>query len=835
MGTILEILTTNYNGQFADITFYPCSGGSINIGEVALPYNYQSEYYYGTYSIYLIDYNKTCTLVVPCLSPTPTPTNTLTPTPTNTLTPTPTPTICIPEIIYDGEKFTNLPIQNGTSFKPDGTILYVTLHNGSPNDGVCAYSLSTPWDVSTITLPQIGCSIASPVSPSANYGSYFSPDGTKLFLANDSSNCILRYTLSTAWDISTSIYSPGDLYSGATFTDPIYVEFSPDGYYMFVNLNFSTIKRYTLTTPWVINSGVVESQSISVLSTFGIRFQNNGYYLFSISTNTGAIRIVKRTLSIPYDLTSVILTETSGSLSFITLGNFYSLNFKDGYKGFIGRYFSEIYAFNLNCEWDINGIVILPTPTPTPTITQTPTNTVTPTTTPTITPTPTSTPPPPFISVWRTTTPSESITLPYLVGGIYDGTIDWGDGTSSTNSYSGRTHTYASPNYYTVTIYGLIDGFRFASGGSRDKIYEVLQWGGGIKLSDNAFLKCSNLILTGVTDTLILSGLNNLSGLFSNCFSLTTINNINNWDVSNITNMSEMFTKTQFNQPLSGWNVSNVVDMSGMFLLSQFNQPINNWEVSGVTSMAGMFDETPFDQPLSGWNVSNVIDMSGMFYTNTSFNQNINNWNVSNVINMSSMFYNSQFNLSLSDWNVSACTDMSNMFSFSQFNQPLSNWERTTPDISTLGNVNSMSNMFLQSQFDQPIDNWNVYGVINMFSMFKQSPFNQPLSGWNVSNVQNMNSMFYTSPFNQDIGNWNISGVTNFGQFMGDKTPLTFSTTNLDSIYNGWSTKNPTQNLNISFGSVNYTTSGGQAGRDILTGPTMSGGYGWIITDGGGI
>ena len=53
MGTILEILTTNYNGQLADITFYPCSGGSINIGNVILPYNYQSEYYYGTYSIYI--------------------------------------------------------------------------------------------------------------------------------------------------------------------------------------------------------------------------------------------------------------------------------------------------------------------------------------------------------------------------------------------------------------------------------------------------------------------------------------------------------------------------------------------------------------------------------------------------------------------------------------------------------------------------------------------------------------------------------------------------------------------------------------------------------------
>ena len=84
--------------------------------------------------------------------------------------------------------------------------------------------------------------------------------------------------------------------------------------------------------------------------------------------------------------------------------------------------------------------------------------------------------------------------------------------------------------------------------------------------------------------------------------------------------------------------------------------------------------------------------------------------------------------------------------------------------------------------------------------------------------------------FNQDIGNWNISNVTDFNYFMDGKTSLTFSTTNLDAIYNGWSTKNPQTGLSIDFGSANYTTLGGQAGRDILTGT-----YGWTIIDGGGI
>jgi hypothetical protein len=89
--------------------------------------------------------------------------------------------------------------------------------------------------------------------------------------------------------------------------------------------------------------------------------------------------------------------------------------------------------------------------------------------------------------------------------------------------------------------------------------------------------------------------------------------------------------------------------------------------------------------------------------------------------------------------------------------------------------------------------------------------------------------------FNQNIGNWNISNVTNFTNFMSGKTSSTFSTTNLDSIYNGWSTKNPKTGITINFGTANYTISGGSAGRAILTGSTMSGGYGWTIIDGGGI
>ena len=57
---------------------------------------------------------------------------------------------------------------------------------------------------------------------------------------------------------------------------------------------------------------------------------------------------------------------------------------------------------------------------------------------------------------------------------------------------------------------------------------------------------------------------------------------------------------------IEDWNVSNVVDMSELFRnMSKFNEPIGNWNVSKVTNMSYMFCEAnEFNQPIGNWNVS---------------------------------------------------------------------------------------------------------------------------------------------------------------------------------------------------------------------------------------
>ena len=91
---------------------------------------------------------------------------------------------------------------------------------------------------------------------------------------------------------------------------------------------------------------------------------------------------------------------------------------------------------------------------------------------------------------------------------------------------------------------------------------------------------------------------------------------------------------------IGDWDVSAVTDMSELFSgANMFNGDISKWDVSRVTNMRRMFmDASSFNCDLSRWNVSRVKDMTNMFYGAAAFKGDISMWDVSGVEFMTNMF-----------------------------------------------------------------------------------------------------------------------------------------------------------------------------------------------------
>ncbi|MGB2128184.1 MAG: BspA family leucine-rich repeat surface protein [Flavicella sp.] len=315
--------------------------------------------------------------------------------------------------------------------------------------------------------------------------------------------------------------------------------------------------------------------------------------------------------------------------------------------------------------------------------------------------------------------------------------------------------------------------------------------------------------------------------------------NIEDWDVSNVTNMSQLFKyKFSFNEDISKWDVSNVINMSSMFSFADaFRGDISSWNVANVEDMKFMFSYSSFSQNISTWNTAKVKDMSFMFYKAYDFNSDISNWNTSNVIYMNNMFSYSPFNKDLSKWDVSKVISMKEMFYRSyNFNQDISDWD--VANVNDMTEILTSTSSFSQENYDLFLEAWsqlslqsnvqlavnskycaitarqniidnfgwniqdsglsvscflstpraaitdsNIHAAVNLWMSDKtaaESTFG-PITDWDVSNVTHMNGLFKNkTQFNEDISNWDVSNVTNMSEMFADASNFNVDISNWD-------------------------------------------------------
>ena len=476
MATTIQILTTNYSGQTATITFSPCSGGTIDLGSHVIPYNYVNDNYLGDYSLYFTDFNQTCTFTIPCSTPTPTATGNPTPTPTIVVTATPTPTATeVPATptptatevpATPTPTATNTPTPTATNIPPTPTLTpnisgltFSKSYTYDCTDGlVFTYSLVADTNVDYTTIiyfvDQVDLVGGGNITISGATGiSAGNISGTTSISNHTTPPTPTGYThvdlAGTSTITSVSFTYNGSPYNGAwgdqigTFPNPTYP---------FTGLTFSRTYTYN-DIDGVIATYYLESSSISNQDIWY-------YFTDKLGLVSGGTYDITYAISIPSGnntATTIVNNNTAVSTLGLTWGDLNQTSTLDNVSitycnaNYMGSYGNLTPVFNNPAT---------PTPTSTPDPTPTPTSTpVPPTSTPDPTPTPTSTPVPPTSTPDPTPTPTSTPT-PTATEPLFSNIVDWGinaydacNNIAGSMGVGGNGTTFCNSTIFTSSVF----------------------------------------------------------------------------------------------------------------------------------------------------------------------------------------------------------------------------------------------------------------------------------------------------------------------------------------------------------------------------------------------
>ena len=236
-------------------------------------------------------------------------------------------------------------------FKPDGTKMYIA---GDTTDGIYEYTLSSPWEVTTasnVAMANVN------VQDSSVQGLFFREDGYRMYTVGDTTNSVYEYRLATPWSVNTaaniSVVSINSQETSATS-----VELSTDGTRMYVlGTANDTVYEYELSVPWLASSATYSTRSKSVASEentpTGMRFREDGKELFV--TGQQYNKVWSYILSTAWDISTATLNNSADLTTTNPTGMYMR---HDGTRLFVaddtGNYVQQ-YDFNSNGITPIDG------------------------------------------------------------------------------------------------------------------------------------------------------------------------------------------------------------------------------------------------------------------------------------------------------------------------------------------------------------------------------------------------------------------------------------------------------------------------------------------------
>jgi len=185
-------------------------------------------------------------------------------------------------------------------FSPDGLKMYVA---GSSGDDVNEYNLSTAWVVSSAVFSLVFSVSGQDTSPQ---GLFFRADGTKMYVLGQTNDTVFQYTLSTPWSVATASYDSISFSVATQDLTSVGLWFKPNGLSMYVvGSTGDAVYQYTLSTAWNVSTATfLQSFSISGQDTVssGINFTGDGSRMFVLGTTGDDVNVYN--LTTPWDIST---------------------------------------------------------------------------------------------------------------------------------------------------------------------------------------------------------------------------------------------------------------------------------------------------------------------------------------------------------------------------------------------------------------------------------------------------------------------------------------------------------------------------------------------------